>query len=50
LETGAGIGGAFGGGGSAVRCFDLGYLPNSGEKAKALIKLVNPVIYWFIKR
>jgi hypothetical protein len=39
LEIGAGIRGVFGRDRSAVGCFDLCHLPNSGEKKNALINL-----------
>jgi hypothetical protein len=43
LKTGVGIGGVFGGDWSAVGCFDLCNLPNSGEKENAVINLVNTI-------
>jgi hypothetical protein len=39
------VGDAFGGDCPAVGCFDLGHLPNPGQKANRLIKLVNLVPY-----
>jgi hypothetical protein len=43
LETGAGIRGVSGGDWSAIGCFNLSNLPNSGQKENELIKLVNAV-------
>jgi len=43
IFDGAGIGGVFGGDWSAVGCFDLCNLPNSGQKENALLNLVNTV-------
>jgi hypothetical protein len=39
------VGDAFGGDCPAVGCFDLGHLPNAGQKANRLINLVNLVPY-----